>query len=318
MSSKNKIIAIVGPTSSGKTSLGVALAAEFNGEIVSADSRQVYRGMDIGTGKDLGEYEIESRIKNQELRIKKIPYHLIDVAEPNEEFSLADFQKLAYAAIDDILKRGKLPIIVGGSGLYMQAIIDGYQLPDAKPNRELREKLEKETAKQLYDDLKEINPVFAGKLNNSDKNNKRRLIRYLEIAGDKKQKPKLLAPSAKKYNSLILGLTRGKEELHKRIYKRLIERLEKEDMIGEVDRLHNQGVSWQRLEKFGLEYKFIAWHLQEKIDYDEMVDKLFLAIKQFSKRQLTWFKRWEKQGAKINWFENEIKTEKIIKDFIKK
>ncbi len=314
---KPKIIVILGPTASGKTKLAVKLAEEFNGEIVSADSRQVYRGMDIGTGKDLREY-------------KNVLYHMIDVADPSEEFSLAHYQKLAYSAIDDVLQRGKLPIIVGGSGLYLQAVVDGYELSSAKPDLGLREELEKKTVDDLYCELLKINHDFAEKINNSDRNNKRRLIRYIEIGttnvnANNKDGSRIntdlktdlyKSGTTGRYEALILGLSLSKEELHERIYKRIIDRLENEDMMGEVDRLHDKGVSWKRLESFGLEYKFLSWHLQEKIDYNEMVEQLFLKTKQFAKRQMTWFKRWEKQGTEINWVDTEEAAVKKIKNFI--
>jgi tRNA dimethylallyltransferase len=312
---KPKILVIIGPTASGKTKLAVKLAEEFDGEIVSADSRQVYRGMDIGTGKDLQEY-------------KNIPYHLIDVADPNDDFSLAQYQKQAYGAIDDILKRKKLPIVVGGSGLYLQAVVDGYELSEAKPDLSLRENLEEKSVEELFLELKRINPAFAEKINNSDRNNKRRLIRYIEISKTSVNANKIditrintnsgtnLHESKARYEALILGLDRPKEELQERIHKRIIERLENEDMMGEVERLHNAGVSWKRLESFGLEYKFLSWHLQEKIDYDEMVEQLFTKSKQFAKRQMTWFRRWEKQGAKIIWIDGVEEAEEKIKSFI--
>ena len=179
---KPKIVIILGPTASGKTALGVKLAAEFNGEIISADSRQVYRGMDIGTGKDLSEYRIDKQ---------EIPYHLIDIISPNTKFNLARYQKLALKAINDILSRGKLPIIVGGTGLYLQALADNYKLSDVKDNRQVRLDLEKKTTAELWKILIDIKPDFAVKLNNSDKNNPRRLVRYIEIisgSGDMVQK----------------------------------------------------------------------------------------------------------------------------------
>jgi tRNA dimethylallyltransferase len=302
---KPKIIVIVGPTASGKTRLAVKLAEEFNGEIVSADSRQVYRGMDIGTGKDLQEY-------------KNIKYHMIDVADPNDDFSLAQYQMQAYEVIDNIIKREKLPIIVGGSGLYLQAVVDGYELSQAKPDLNLREDLEEKSVEELFLELKRINSAFAEKINNSDRNNKRRLIRYIEINNTRinTNSGTNLHESKARYEALILGLDRPKEELQERIHKRIIERLEKEDMMGEVDRLHDGGVEWKRLESFGLEYKYLSLHLQEKIDYDEMVEQLFLKSKQFAKRQMTWFRRWEKQGAKIIWIDGVEEAEEKIKSFI--
>ena len=170
--SDKKVIVILGPTASGKTAVGVKLAKALKGEIVSADSRQVYRGMDVGTGKDLAEYG-------------KIPYHLIDVADPQEIFDLAQYQKLAFEAINDILRRGKLPIVAGGSGLYLQALVDGYQLSTVKPDAKLRAGLEQKTLAELQKILAKQNKIFFAKLNNSDRNNKRRLIRYIEITGQK-------------------------------------------------------------------------------------------------------------------------------------
>ena len=295
-----KIIVILGPTASGKTKLAVELAEKFNGEIVSADSRQVYRGMDIGTGKDLAEYSV--------------PYHLIDVVNPKLRFDLAQYQKLAFAAIDDILGRGKLPILAGGSGLYLQAVIDNYKLSDAKKDLALRKKLEKLNAGELFKKLEKLSPNLAVKLNQSDKNNKRRLIRYLEILEqDKNFKSR---KGQKKYEALLIGLSYSGEILKQRIFKRLMDRLKEQNMIGEVENLRAKGLSWKRLEEFGLEYKFISLYLQGKLQYEEMVEKLNLAIFQFAKRQLTWFKRWEKQGVKINWLKDFKKIEKLTKEFL--
>jgi len=310
LKNKNKIIVVLGTTASGKTKLGVDLARKFNGEIISADSRQVYRGMDVGTGKDLDEY-------------KNIPYHLIDVVNPNTKFSLAKYQKLAFGAIDDILKRGKTPIIVGGTGLYLQAVVDNYNLSGARPDKELREKLEEKSAGELFLELKKINSKFAERLNESEKKNKRRLIRYIEIMQDKGAEKKGVShpigcetPKAK-YDFLLLGLTWPRETLKERIYKRLMERLEKENMVGEVKELHKDGVSWKRLESFGLEYKYISLYLQGKLDYEEMVEKLNIAIRQFAKKQMTWFRRWEKQGRKINWVKDGEEAEKLVREFLK-
>lgn len=317
LNARNKIIAIIGPTASGKTKLGVYLASKFNGEIVSADSRQVYRGMDVGTGKDLDDYEL--RIKNYELgRIKKvkIPYHLIDVVSPKTEFNLVKYQKLTYKAIDDILSRGKLPILVGGTGLYLQAVIDGYVLSEAKPDKKFRDRLEKMSVEKLFAYLKSLDKRIASELNESDRKNKRRLIRRIEMI--KSGEGGKMIRGEKKYDALILGLRPEKEKREKRIYKRLIERLEKENMIGEVKKLRKQGVSWKRLERFGLEYRFIALYLQKKINYEELVGQLFIAIRQFAKRQLTWFKRWEEQGEMIVWVASKSETVKSVKEYIKK
>jgi len=322
-----KIIVILGPTASGKTKLAVELAEKFNGEIVSADSRQVYRGMDIGTGKDLKDYRLEIpnpndqlpnkfKIQNSKLKIIEIPYHLIDVANPKEQFDLAQYQKMAFRAIDDILKRGKLPILAGGSGLYLQAVVENYKLSEAKKDLTLRKELEKLSAVELFLKLKKLAPKLAEKLNQSDKNNKRRLIRYLEILEqDKNFKSR---KGQKKYEALLIGLSYSGEILKQRIFKRLMDRLKEQNMIGEVENLRAKGLSWKRLEEFGLEYKFISLYLQSKLQYEEMVEKLNLAIFQFAKRQLTWFKRWEKQGANINWVKDNKKIEKLVKDYLEK
>jgi len=301
-----KIIVILGPTSSGKTKLAVRLAVKFNGEIVSADSRQVYRGMDIGTGKDLVEYKIGKKF---------IPYHLIDIASPKIRFNAAKYQKLAFNAIDDILRRGKLPILAGGSGLYLQAVVDNFQLSDSKPDLNLRKKLEKLTVNRLVVKIKKLSPKMAAKINDSDSKNKRRLIRYLEILlFDKNFKS---SQAEEKYEFFIIGPACSRSVLKKRIYERLINRLEKEKMVDEVKRLRGRGLSFKKLDDFGLEYKFIALYLQNKLTYDEMVEKLNIAINQFAGRQLSWFRRWERQGRKINWVKNNKKAEKLVGEFLK-
>ncbi|MDO8260395.1 MAG: tRNA (adenosine(37)-N6)-dimethylallyltransferase MiaA [Candidatus Magasanikbacteria bacterium] len=330
---KNKIIVILGPTASGKTGLAVDLALEYNGEIVSADSRQVYKGMDIGSGKDLPDYHLEfemekyEELKKRGLDIKKekdkavfdVPYHLIDVVDPNTEFSLGQFYSQTQIALKEIIKKDHLPIIAGGTGLWLQAVVDGYNLTSVKADNVLRDELEKLTVEEVFEKLKSINNKFAEELNNSEKNNKRRLIRYIEILSNQNlEKPaeKILTKSGSDYEFLIIGLKWPKEVLHERIYKRLIDRLENQDMIGEVSRLNEQGVSWKRLEGFGLEYKFIALYLQEKIDYDAMLEQLTIATRQFAKKQMSWFRRWEKQGTVIHWVEDRSDAGKLVKEFL--
>lgn len=301
---KIKLIVILGPTASGKTKLAVDLARQFNSEIISADSRQVYRGMDIGTGKDLAEYA-------------DIKYHLIDVADPKSQFSVAEFKRQSDKAIEDIAKRSKLPMLVGGSGMYLQAIVDNFQLDENDgADEKLRAELESKNIRELFEMLVKNNQFFAAGLNNSDKNNKRRLVRYVELST--KNKLKTTFEPQPKYDCLILGLMPDKELMESKIKKRLIERLEKEDMVNEVEGLRRQGVSDKRLKDFGLEYKFITEYLEEKYSYSEMIECLFIAIRQFAKRQITWFKRWEKQGREIIWLENRAQAETLIEEFLKK
>ncbi len=307
---KSKVVVILGTTASGKTGLGVKLADIFNGEIVSADSRQVYRGMDIGSGKDLPDYTI----KLSSGKTKKIKYHLIDVADPQSEFNLNQYQKLAFASLADIIERKKLPIIVGGTGLYLQAVVDNYHLSEVKPDTKLREELELLDSAELYDRLVAKSPAFAQKLNNSDINNKRHLIRYLEVlSGDLSYQAKTRESL---YDFLLLGLDIPKEVLYPRILKRLEDRLANGALVDEVKRLRREGVSWARLESFGLEYRYVAFYLQDKMEYEEMVAKLFTAICQFAKRQKTWYRRWEKQGKKIHWVKDLAEAEGLIKKFI--
>lgn len=309
MAATNKAIAIIGPTAAGKTKLAISLAAKYNGEIISADSRQVYRGLDIGSGKDLADYDNNGQ---------PVPYHLIDVTNPGDSFDLATYQKLARQALDKIWQAKKLPVIAGGSGLYLQALIDNYQLSDIKPDPALRQELDNLSAAELWQKLYELKPSLAERLNNSDKNNPRRLIRYLEIA----QQAPHFQPSTKlaeHLDTLILGVDYPLEVLEQRIRARLIQRLENEDMIDEVYNLHEAGVDWKWLEGLGLEYRYISRYLEEQIDYDQLVDQLAIAIRQFAKRQKTWFKRWAKQGKQIHWLntDNPIKeAEELVNKFL--
>ncbi|WKZ25167.1 MAG: tRNA (adenosine(37)-N6)-dimethylallyltransferase MiaA [Patescibacteria group bacterium] len=302
-----KILVILGTTSSGKTKLAVSLARLYNGEIVGADSRQVYRGMDIGTGKDLAEYGSGTN---------RVKYHLIDIADPKRAYNLKRYQKDAYKAIDNILKRNKLPILVGGSGLYLQAIVDGYLLSENKPKTSLRRLYESMELSKLQTIVKGLDKAFYDRLNDSDKSNKRRLVRYAEILKTnlltkKELQKSLSSQSSTKYDCLIIGLDCSLETIRQRIKKRLNQRF-KEGMIEEVERLHEQGISWTRLQSFGLEYKYISLYLQGKIKKKEMKEKLNIAIGQFAKRQKSWFKRWEKQGREICW----VKNKKSLKDIL--
>lgn len=292
---KEKIIVILGPTASGKSDLAVELALKFNGEIISADSRQIYKNMDIGTGK----------ITKKEM--KGIPHYLLDIASPKTQLSVAHFQKQAKIAIEKILANGKTPIICGGTGLYIDAVIDNQIFPNVKPNFKLRKKLEKLTTKELFAKLKKLDPNRA---KNIDRNNPRRLIRALEIVMiSKKPVPKI--QKRRDYDVLKLGVKRDQKQLNELIWKRLIKRFNAK-MTNEVKKLLKSGVSFKRLYDFGLEYRWIGLYLQEKITKEQMIQGLYKAIKDFSKRQMTWFKRDEE----IHWIKNQKEAEKSIKKFL--
>ena len=308
MASKSKLIVILGPTASGKTDLSIGLALRLgsgqakkkfgvNGvEIVSADSRQVYKGMDIGSGK----------ITKKEMA--GIPHYLLDVANSKTRFSIAQYQKLALSAIKKIQDKNKIPFLVGGTGFYIQSVVDGVVIPEVKPNWKLRKKLEKLTTEQLFEKLKKIDPKRAEVI---DKQNPRRLIRALEIVLKTGQPVPKLEGRAFQFSVLEIGIKKSPEELKKSIHKRLLKRLEKNAMINEVRRLH-KSLSWKRLEEFGLEYRFVAQYLQNKITYQEMIDYTQKESEHLVKKQLTWFKR----NKKIHWVKNQKEAEKLIKNFL--
>lgn len=284
---KPLIYVIVGPTASGKTAYSIKLAKKVNGEIISADSRQVYRGLDIGSGK----------VTKREMT--GIPHHLLDVANPKKVFTVADYKKLANKKIKEVLGRGKTPIIVGGTGFYIQAIVDNLILPEVKPNKKLRAELAKKKPTELFALLKKLDSARAKTI---DQKNPVRLIRAIEIAKKLGKVPLLRQGSEGQalYEFEIIGIKIDQKELNEKIYKRLLTRL-KHGMITEVKKLHRQGVPWKRLESFGLEYRYLALFLQNKISRDEMEKQLYQEIVKYSKRQMTWFKRderitWQKPG----------------------
>ncbi len=279
------LIVVLGPTASGKTHLGVKLAERLDGEIISADSRQVFRGMDIGTGKDLDEYN-------------DITYHLLDILPPGEEFSVFAFQKLFYQAFEDIRNRNKLPLLVGGTGLYLDAALRGYRMVEVPENPALRNKLESEAIEALQQHLLALRPEQH---NLTDLNDRQRLIRAIEIAEGEQQAGSDM-PEPPELNPVIFGIRWERPVLRNRITARLKQRLD-EGMIEEVEKLHSDGVSWDKLDYYGLEYRFIAQHLQGKLNRNDMFQKLNSAIHQFAKRQETWFRRMERQGAVINWLD---------------
>jgi tRNA dimethylallyltransferase len=295
MSNQKKIVVILGPTATGKSDLGVKLAKKFQGEIVSADSRQVYKGMDIGTGK----------ITKKEMQ--GIPHYLLDVASPRRKFSVAQYQKLAQKAIDKILKKGKLPFLVGGSPFYIYSIVEGWIFPKLKPDWQLRKKLEKKSTEELFAMLKKIDPKRAKTI---ESKNKRRLIRAIEICKQLGKVPKL--KKNPQYDCLLIGIKKLKDDLKRHIKKRLLKRL-KQGMIAEVKRLKTQGLSWKHLEEFGLEYRWIAKYLQNKISKEEMIKSLQKDIENFAKRQMTWFKK----DKRINWVKSQKEAERLIEKYLK-
>lgn len=270
---KIPILVIVGPTASGKTGLAIRLAKERNGEVISADSRQVYKGLDIGTGK-VTVTEMDG-----------VKHHLLDVADPKKVFSVSDFQRLGKEAITDIHNRGKLPIVAGGTGFYIQALVDGLILPEVPPNKILRKKLEQMSLPKLLSLLKKLDKK---RYETIDKSNPVRIIRAIEIAKALGQVPTL--KSKTNYEPKIIGISVEPERLKKNIHDRLLARLEM-GMIDEVRKLHENGLSWKRMEALGLEYRYIARFLQGKLSENEMLVQLETAINQYAKRQMTWFKR---------------------------
>ena len=286
-------VVVLGPTAVGKTSIGVRIAYETGGEIISADSRQTYKGLDIGSGKDLCEYTVNS---------KPIPYHMIDITDLSEEYNVFHYQQKVYRVFDDIISRKKLPVIVGGTGLYLDAVIRNYDLVDVPRDEELRASLESKSLEELSKMYLELKPDLHTK---NDLEERERVIRGIEIYygthGEKAAELKKTMYPRPEIKPLIIGATLEREQIWKNIERRLYERLD-EGMVEEVASLHEKGASWERLEKLGLEYRYCSLYLQGKYDSKEkMAAELFIAIRQFAKRQETWFRFMEKKGVKIHW-----------------
>ncbi|RMD48984.1 MAG: tRNA (adenosine(37)-N6)-dimethylallyltransferase MiaA [Ignavibacteria bacterium] len=297
---KFKSVIVLGPTAVGKTSVGVHIANKFNGEIISVDSRQVYKHMDIGTGKDLHEYNLEN---------KNIPYHLIDIIEPTEEFDLFKFIISFNEAFTVVEKKNKLPVIVGGTGMYLHAIIKRYELTEVNFAGRFDE-LNKMPHSKLIELLKQK----VGSLHNqSDLTDKERTIKALIIA-EKKEGKTIKAIDASPF---IIGVTDERDKIKKRITERLKKRLN-EGMIEEVKRLLEMGITHDKLNYFGLEYKYISLYLKGDLNYNDMYQKLNSAIHNFAKRQMTWYRKMEKEGIKINWIKagDTPEAEKLIREFV--
>lgn len=293
MKEKDRVIVILGQTSTGKSDFAVEIAKQINGEIISADSRQVYTGMDLGTGK----------ITKKEMM--NIPHHLLDVTSPKKVFSVNEFQRLSNKKIKEILKKEKIPIICGGTGFYIDSLVNGNIFPEVPPNKELRNTLSKKSVNELFEILKKLDKNRA---ENIDVKNGVRLIRAIEIAKALGEVPKIKKSNKINIDFIKIGLTIPDEILKEMIKKRMLLRIKK-GMIKEIENLHDNGVSWKRMNDLGLEYRYVSQYIQKKITKEEMIQKLNTEIWHFAKRQKTWFKRdkniiWinpldmkEKQGA---------------------
>jgi tRNA dimethylallyltransferase len=277
-----KILIILGPTASGKSALAVELATRFNGEVISADSRQVYRGLDIATGK-ITETEMDG-----------IPHHLLDVADPKDAFSASEYEVRAHAAIDDILARGKLPIICGGTGFYIDTVMNRISIPDVAPDRALRKMLAEKSVMELHEMLRELDPVRA---DNIEQQNPVRLIRAIEIAKVLGAVPPIIEKEAP-YDALWIGLSWPKELLVERVRARVASRLA-DGMIEEARNLHSTGLSYGRMEELGLEYSFLASYLRDELTEEELAAAIEQGNMQYAKRQMTYWKR----NNTIEWFD---------------
>ncbi len=301
-----KIVVILGPTASGKTDLGLALAKQFNGEIISADSRQVYKKMNIGTAKPMGDWIKDAYV------VDGIPHHIMDIVEPDTDFSLADFKSMATDCIQDILKRNKLPILVGGTGLYIWTIVDNLDIPKTKPNLELRSDLEKNSLSELVVMLRQVDPDSAEKI---DLKNPRRVLRALEVAISSGQSFfEQRTKSDPLYDALQIGIEVSKEELNKRIDSRVDKQI-KDGLVEETNSLVKLGFGWDLPSMSGIGYKQIGYYLRGEMSLEEAISMLKRDTKRFAKRQMTWFKR----DKKIHWIKNTdldkalVCTQKFLK-----
>ena len=295
----SKLITIIGPTASGKTPFAVEIANKIEGEIISGDSRQIYQLMDIGTGKDLNEYTT--------IEGNQIKHHLIDIREPGDKYTLFDFQKDFHLAYQEILSRKKTPILCGGTGLYIESVLKGYELKEVPKNELLRKSLLDKTLDELTSILGEYKKLH----NNTDSDTKKRALRAIEIAAFQQEQN----PSAQNYEpveSLIIGVSIDRDNRRSKISSRLKARID-EGMIDEVKNILSLGVAHEDLIYYGLEYKFVTLHVIGQISYQEMFDQLEIAIHQFAKRQMTWFRGMERRGLKINWIDALLPMEEKVK-----
>ena len=307
------MITILGPTASGKTPLAAALAAEIGGEIISADSRQVYRRMDIGTGKDLADYVVRSQESGDSRNV--IPYHLIDIREPGTKYNLFEYQQDFFDAYQAIRSRGAVPILCGGTGLYIEAVLKGYHLSPVPQNQALRDALEGKSLAELTQMLEELKAKTGSNMHNTtDVDSCQRAIRAIEIETYNVEHPmprRELPP----VDSLIIGVNIDRELRREKITRRLKVRLE-DGMVDEVKALLDEGIPAEDLIYYGLEYKFVTEYLTGQLTYDEMFSRLEIAIHQFAKRQMTWFRGMERRGFEIHWIDATLPMEEKIERII--
>ena len=295
------LVTILGPTASGKTTLAAALAYRLNAEIISGDSRQVYRRMDLGTGKDLADYVVDG---------KRIPYHLIDIVEPGYKYNVFEFQRDFLQAYDEIRQRGVLPILCGGTGMYIESVLKGYKLLPVPENQELRASLADKS-------LDELTTILAGykKLHNStDVDTVKRAIRAIEIEEYYRQQP-VSAREFPAINSLVIGVDIDRDLRRAKITRRLKQRLD-EGMVDEVRALLDAGIPAEDLIYYGLEYKYLTLYAVGQLTYDEMFHQLEIAIHQFAKRQMTWFRGMERRGFNIHWIDASLPMEQKVEEIV--
>jgi tRNA dimethylallyltransferase len=300
--SKYNLITILGPTATGKTGLAAHLAARINGEIISADSRQIYRGMDLGTGKDYADYYVDG---------VEIPSHLVDIEDAGVHYNVFRFQTDFIRVFDEIQSRDKFPVLCGGSGLYIEAVLKNYRLIEVPPNKILRKKLEGKTLLELTEILKNLKPKLH---NHTDVETDRRAIRAIEIEMYYSENPEFDS-SYPEIKSLNIGIDFDRDLRRQRITTRLKQRLD-EGMLEEVQKLLNSGLTPDQLIYYGLEYKFLTLHLIGELTYEEMFRQLEIAIHQFAKRQMTWFRGMEKRGTKIHWIDGGLGMEEKVGEIL--
>ena len=297
LNSEYDLLVVTGPTASGKTSLAVAIAKRVGGEIISADSRQVYRGMNLGTGKDYDDYVIDGN---------RLPCHLIDISDPGYKYNVFEYQRDFIKVYSNLKERKVFPVVCGGSGMYADSIVTGYKMFEVPPDSGLRIELEKKP----MEELKEILSTYKNLHNTTDIDTRKRVIRAIEIEHFNRNRGKQNTEFPK-VRSLVVGVKFDRESRRRRISERLKQRLDA-GMVDEVKLLIDQGINTETLIYYGLEYKFITLYLTGKLSYDEMVRNLEIAIHQFAKRQMTWFRGMERRGTKILWLDGELPIEEKV------